>query len=86
MRKIESEDLISAPNGWETKMAKNKSSDAVLSQECFIDKKTGKVIEASNNKIRLTRLPKAPDGMEIAQVDIIVHTRRKAANDTGNDQ
>jgi len=67
-------------------MAKDKSSDALLSQEYFVDKKAGKVIEASNNKIRLTRLPKAPDGMEIAQVDIIVHTRRKAVNDTGSDQ
>lgn len=86
MRKIESGDLISAPNGWEMKMAKTKSSDALLSQKCFVDKKTGEVIEASNNKIRLIRLPKAPDDMEIAQVDIIVHTCRKAANDTGNDQ
>lgn len=62
-------------------MTKDLSSDKVLSQDCYVDKATGKVIEASNNKIHLTRLPRAPEGMEITQVDVIVHTRRNAAND-----
>lgn len=61
-------------------MAKEVSSEQVLSQECYVDKATGNVIEASDNKIRLTRLPKAPDGMEITQVDVVIHTRKIAAN------
>ncbi|MEM8951222.1 MAG: hypothetical protein AAGC99_18030 [Pseudomonadota bacterium] len=62
-------------------MAKDTKSSAVLSQERYVDKATGKIIEASNNRIRLSRLPKAPDGMEIDQVEIIVHTSPDGAND-----
>ncbi|MEM7042760.1 MAG: hypothetical protein AAF543_08110 [Pseudomonadota bacterium] len=66
-------------------MAKDTRSGAVLSQECYVDKATGKVIEASKNKIRLTKLPKPPEGTEIDQVEIIIHTCPRAANDPADE-
>ncbi len=60
-------------------MTKNRHSDDLLSQECLVDKKTGKVIEASDSKVHLTRLPKTPDGMEITQVDVVIYIRKSAA-------
>lgn len=65
-------------------MAKDACSDVVLSQECHVDKATGKIIEVSNNKIRLTKLPKPPEGMEIDQVEVIIHTRPNASRDNGS--
>ena len=55
-------------------MAKDPSSSTVLSQKCYVDQATGKVVEASKNKIHLTRLPKIPEGMEIDQIEIIIRT------------
>lgn len=58
-------------------MAKDVNSDTLISHRCSVDKNTGKEIDASNGKVRLSRLPKAPEGMEIDQVEVIIHTTRR---------
>ncbi len=65
-------------------MAKDAYSDIVLFQQCHVDKATGKNVETSNSKIRLTKLPKPPEGMEIEQVEVFIHTRPNASKDGGS--